>query len=164
MHMSIISMSIEREISKKGGNSSDSETRVKFSSGISSRTRIVGFRVIPSCDWSILHSSSTVLYTCTYMVLVLDTCKDLQPGKLLILSKVRIAEAFTLQQSPNGAKCWTRTIGRRLIHPFVGIVFQLSPWTFQKKKKKPRSSLLTGKAPVVNVLFVVTCQHTFFLY
>lgn len=129
-------MSIEREISKKGGNSADSETRVKLSSGISSCTRIVGFRVIPSCDYSILHSSSIALYTCTYMVLVLDTCRDLRPGKLLILSKVRIAEAFTLQQSSNEAKCWTWTIGRRLIHPSVGEVFQLSTLDFSKKSQE----------------------------
>lgn len=113
-------------------------------------SRLMGFRIIPSCDCPILHRSSAAFYTCTCMVLILDICWDLESGKLLILNEVRTAEAFILQEPWNEAKSWTWPVSGGLLHPFVGIVVQLSPWTFQKR---PRVLSSNRKIPC--------CQHTF---
>lgn len=108
---------IQRKRSEKGGNSVDSGITVKLSSRIFPCTRVVGFRVPPI---PILHSS-TALYTCTRRVLVLDTCRDIQAGELLIPSEARVAKTFAPQETLNGSKSSTSLTGRRPLHPFAAL-------------------------------------------
>ena len=80
------------------------------------------------------------------------------PGELLIPGQARQAKAFTAPEPWNGAKSGAWSIGRRLLHPCVGRVFQLSPWRF---KRGWEDSLLTEK-PLLSTYFLLSLVNTLF--